>query len=99
MYGMASSRPSGVFRYPAVAGIIENGGPAAGEARQLIERLQPTLPTLLANLVSIFDPDCVVVGGGLVDSWAVLREAVTTAFAEQVDEPKQLDLWRDVAAA
>jgi phospholipid/cholesterol/gamma-HCH transport system substrate-binding protein len=37
----------------AVAGIIENGGPAAGEARQLIERLQPTLPTLLANLVSI----------------------------------------------
>jgi phospholipid/cholesterol/gamma-HCH transport system substrate-binding protein len=37
----------------AVAGIITNGGPAAGEARQLIERLQPTLPLLLANLVSI----------------------------------------------
>src|ERR1700682_1069680 len=37
----------------AVAGIVDKGGPAAGEARQLIERLQPTLPIVLANLVSI----------------------------------------------
>ena len=37
----------------AVAGSITGGGPAAGEARQLIERLQPTLPILLNNLVSI----------------------------------------------
>ena len=37
----------------AVAGILDKGGPAFGEARQLIERLQPTLPILLANLVSV----------------------------------------------
>jgi phospholipid/cholesterol/gamma-HCH transport system substrate-binding protein len=37
----------------AVAGIVDKGGPALGEARQLIERLQPTLPILLANLVSV----------------------------------------------
>ena len=37
----------------AVAGIVDKGGPAFGEARQLIERLQPTLPILLANLVSV----------------------------------------------
>jgi phospholipid/cholesterol/gamma-HCH transport system substrate-binding protein len=37
----------------SVAGLIENGGPAADQARQLIERLQPTLPLLLANLVSL----------------------------------------------
>jgi phospholipid/cholesterol/gamma-HCH transport system substrate-binding protein len=37
----------------AVAGAIANGGPAADESRQLIERLQPTLPILLANLVSV----------------------------------------------
>ncbi|MDT5091407.1 MAG: phospholipid/cholesterol/gamma-HCH transport system substrate-binding protein [Mycobacterium sp.] len=37
----------------AVAGILTNGGPAAGEVRQLIERLQPTLPILLSNLVSV----------------------------------------------
>jgi phospholipid/cholesterol/gamma-HCH transport system substrate-binding protein len=36
-----------------VAGVIDKGGPAAGEVRQLVERLQPTLPILLANLVSI----------------------------------------------
>lgn len=35
----------------AVAGIVDTGGPALGEARQLVERLQPTLPILLANLV------------------------------------------------
>jgi phospholipid/cholesterol/gamma-HCH transport system substrate-binding protein len=37
----------------AVGGLIANGGPAAGEARQLIERLQPTLPILLSNLVGV----------------------------------------------
>jgi phospholipid/cholesterol/gamma-HCH transport system substrate-binding protein len=37
----------------AVAGNLDKGGPAFGEARQLIERLQPTLPILLANLVSV----------------------------------------------
>ena len=37
----------------AVTGLLDNGGPAFSEARQLIERLQPTLPTLLANLVSV----------------------------------------------
>jgi phospholipid/cholesterol/gamma-HCH transport system substrate-binding protein len=36
----------------AVAGTLDTGGPALGEARQLVERLRPTLPILLANLVS-----------------------------------------------
>ena len=37
----------------AVAGVIDQGGPALAEVRQLIERVQPTLPILLANLVSV----------------------------------------------
>ncbi|MBB3630126.1 MULTISPECIES: MCE family protein [Mycobacteriaceae] len=37
----------------AVAGIVDNGGPGAEEARQLIEELKPTLPVLLSNLVSV----------------------------------------------
>jgi phospholipid/cholesterol/gamma-HCH transport system substrate-binding protein len=37
----------------AVAGVLEKGAPALGEVRQLIERLQPTLPIVLANLVSV----------------------------------------------
>lgn len=37
----------------SVAGLLEKGAGSAQEARQLIERLQPTLPVLLANLVSV----------------------------------------------
>jgi phospholipid/cholesterol/gamma-HCH transport system substrate-binding protein len=37
----------------AVAGVLQKGAPAADEARQLIERLQPTLPIVLANLASV----------------------------------------------
>ncbi|MCW2511866.1 MAG: virulence factor Mce family protein [Mycobacterium sp.] len=37
----------------AVAGVIIKGGPAAAQVRQLIDRLQPTLPVLMANLVSV----------------------------------------------
>ncbi|MBY6388846.1 MCE family protein [Rhodococcus erythropolis] len=39
----------------AVAGILDRGGPAASEVQALIDRLQPTLPLLLANLVSVAD--------------------------------------------
>jgi phospholipid/cholesterol/gamma-HCH transport system substrate-binding protein len=36
-----------------LAGVLDEGGPAAAETRQLFERLQPTVPIVLANLVSI----------------------------------------------
>ena len=36
-----------------MSGFLTTGPAAADEARQLIDRLQPTLPVLLANLVSI----------------------------------------------
>ena len=38
---------------PAVAGILEKGPGAADEVRALFDRLQPTLPIVLANLASI----------------------------------------------
>jgi phospholipid/cholesterol/gamma-HCH transport system substrate-binding protein len=37
----------------SVAGLLDRGGRAADEGRRLVDRLQPTLPLLLANLVSI----------------------------------------------
>src|SRR5271168_1359119 len=37
----------------ALAGVITNSGPALDQSRALIERLQPTLLTLLANLTSV----------------------------------------------
>jgi phospholipid/cholesterol/gamma-HCH transport system substrate-binding protein len=38
---------------PAVAGVLQNGPGAADEVRALFDRLQPTLPIVLANLVSL----------------------------------------------
>jgi phospholipid/cholesterol/gamma-HCH transport system substrate-binding protein len=38
-----------------VQGLLRNGGPALAETRQLLDRLDPTLPILLANLVSVGD--------------------------------------------
>jgi len=37
----------------AFVGVIDNGGSAAEEARLLVERVQPTLPVILANLVTV----------------------------------------------
>jgi phospholipid/cholesterol/gamma-HCH transport system substrate-binding protein len=37
----------------AVAGVLQKGGPTAEELRSLFQRLQPTLPVLLANVVSV----------------------------------------------
>src|ERR1700757_1858610 len=37
----------------AVAGVLQKGGPALDQSRQLVDRLSPTLSILLANLVGI----------------------------------------------
>ena len=37
----------------SVAGLLQKGGPVAAEARQLFDRLNPTLAIVLANLVSV----------------------------------------------
>jgi phospholipid/cholesterol/gamma-HCH transport system substrate-binding protein len=37
----------------SVASTLDNAGPAADQVRQLLNRVQPTLPVLLANLVNI----------------------------------------------
>ncbi len=39
----------------AVADLLNSGGPALEEGRALFDRVQPTLPVLLANLVSLGD--------------------------------------------
>lgn len=39
----------------AVRGVLKNAAPAADEVRALFERLQPTLPVILANLVAVGD--------------------------------------------
>lgn len=39
----------------SVAGLLQNGPKSFDEGRQLLQRLQPTLPVLLANMVSLND--------------------------------------------
>ena len=39
----------------------------------------------LANLANVFDPQCFVLGGGLVSAGDVLFDPVRTAFAELVE--------------
>ncbi|BBY80178.1 MCE family protein [Mycolicibacterium pulveris] len=39
----------------AVAGFIDDGGPTAAQAQQLLDRIDPTLPTILVNLSGIAD--------------------------------------------
>lgn len=38
---------------PDVAGLLEDGGAAFADARELLDRLRPTLPIVLTNLVSV----------------------------------------------
>jgi phospholipid/cholesterol/gamma-HCH transport system substrate-binding protein len=40
-------------RDDAIRGVLHEGGPAAEETRALFDRLRPTLPIVLANLVSV----------------------------------------------
>jgi phospholipid/cholesterol/gamma-HCH transport system substrate-binding protein len=37
----------------SVRGLLKDGAPALDQVRQLVDRVEPTLPTLLANLVSL----------------------------------------------
>ncbi|WP_082279427.1 MULTISPECIES: MCE family protein [Mycobacterium] len=39
----------------ALSGVLRKGGPAADEARALLDRIKPSVPVLLANLVSLAD--------------------------------------------
>lgn len=40
---------------PAVSGLIQNGGAAAQQAKDLIDRINPTVPILLSNLSGLAD--------------------------------------------
>jgi phospholipid/cholesterol/gamma-HCH transport system substrate-binding protein len=57
----------------AVAGLLENGAGAADQARQLIDRVNPTLPVILANLVSI-NPVLITYQPGLEQMLVLLPE-------------------------
>jgi phospholipid/cholesterol/gamma-HCH transport system substrate-binding protein len=67
----------------ALAGVLDNGAAAAAEGRQLIERLQPTLPVVLANLASI-NPVAVTYQANLEQLLVLLPQATANLQATLV---------------
>ncbi len=67
----------------ALAGFIDNGVHAADEGRQLFERLNPTLPVLLANLVSV-EQVAVTYNAGIEQLLVLLPPAVAAVGAAGV---------------
>ncbi|WP_272952973.1 MCE family protein [Mycolicibacter kumamotonensis] len=66
----------------SLAGLLEKGGPAADEAKQLIDRMQPTLPTLLSNVVHI--GDVAVAYQPAIEQILVLAPAIMAALQATV---------------
>jgi phospholipid/cholesterol/gamma-HCH transport system substrate-binding protein len=79
----------------SVAGLLEKGGPAADQARQLIDRLQPTLPVLLSNLVSV-GPVAVTYQPAIEQTLVLLPELVADIQATTLanrDSKKMRGVW------
>jgi glucokinase len=55
------------------------------DARQVVEQLGWWVGFGLANLTSVLDPACIVLGGGLVAAGELWFEATRAAFAELVE--------------
>ncbi|TGD89119.1 MCE family protein [Mycolicibacterium sp. CH28] len=62
----------------AVAGWLQQGAPAANEARELVERLRPTLPVVLANMVSV--EDVAIAYQPNIEQLLVLAPQITSEF-------------------
>jgi phospholipid/cholesterol/gamma-HCH transport system substrate-binding protein len=70
-----------------VQGILRDGPGAADEARQLLDRLQPTLPILLANLTSVA-PVLVTYQPGIEQLLVLLPMGVQLAQAVSIADPE-----------
>ena len=54
------------------------------QARRLVEAAAVYSGLGFANLTEIFDPEAIVVGGGLTASWDLLEEPLRRSYAENV---------------
>ncbi len=64
----------------AVRAVLEQGGPAVGEVRQLLDRVNPTLPVILANLIGVGQV-ALTYHAGLEQLLVLLPQAVATIQA------------------
>ncbi len=78
---LAGGDPEGV-RGEDVSAAAGGGDPAA---RQVIEEVGWWIGFGLANLASILDPDCFVLGGGVVQAGSLLIDAARVTYGELVE--------------
>jgi phospholipid/cholesterol/gamma-HCH transport system substrate-binding protein len=64
----------------AVADLLQQGGPAVGEARQLLDRVRPTVPVIAANMASVAQV-LLTYQPGLEQLLVLLPQAAATAQA------------------
>jgi glucokinase len=71
----------------SVRGEDVSAAAAAGdrEARRVIERVGWWIGFGLANLAAVLDPDCFVLGGGVVQAGSLLIDAARASFAELLE--------------
>ena len=55
------------------------------QARAVMARFAWWVALGLANLANIFDPECIILGGGLIDAGALLMDPVRSAFTDLVE--------------
>ena len=77
----------------AVQGVLQQGGPAAEEVRQLFDRLHPTLPIVLANLVSV-NQVAVTYRTGIEQLLVLLPQAAATVQAVGVANRNTMQDYR-----
>jgi glucokinase len=90
----ASERPDGDLGRAAAAGkeidaklAVELAAAAAGDAREVIERVGSRLGVGIASYVNIFNPEVVVVGGGFARAGRFLLEPARKVVAETALAP------------
>ncbi len=76
----------------AVGGVLDKGAAAAGEARQLVERIQPTLPVILANLVST-NKILLTYHAGLEQLLVLVPQGVAMVGASAVPNLNNPNMW------
>ncbi len=80
---------------PAVRSVLQQAGPAAAEVRQLLDRLNPTLPVLLANLVGVGQV-AVTYQPGIEQLLVLLPQAVAAVQAVGVPNRNTKQSYRGV---
>jgi glucokinase len=101
---LAAERPEGDLGRAALAGrepdahlAVELGAEASGDAREVLDHVGFHLGIGIADLVNIFNPEIVVVGGGFAEAGELILEPARRVVADRALSPAR-DEVRIIAA-